>query len=294
MTSSTSNAPTQLADRAALPPSREALLLAVNMLPASPQVLARLDPMLANVNSSIEGITELLRRDAALTARIIRIANSVAYNPGEPIASIEEALMRVGFAEVYRVAGFAVLAQVSNQHLPLYDITGVQFRENSLLTALTMEQLARHAGIDTRVAYTAGLLRSTGKIALDRSMRSQGRHLEVEPYARGSLPEWEQATFGCTSTEASALVLEGWRFPAAIIEAVRDHTTCGESASFLARLLNLAAGATDRFGHGLAGEYLLWNLAPEKLAAVGFEEATFEEATRSALEAFGPVRSAIA
>lgn len=276
------------------PPAREALLLAVNMLPASPQILARLDPLLVDMQSSIDDITELLRRDAALTARIIRIANSVAYNRGESLASIEEALMRVGFTEVYRVTGFAVLAQVSNQQIPLYDINGVQFRENSLLTALIMEELAPTLAIDPRTAYTAGLLRSTGKIALDRAMRVNSRYHDIEPFGRGSLVEWETATFGWNNCEAAALVLEAWRFPTELIGAVRDHYTCGEGATPLTHLLNLAAGAAERCGHGLPGEFLYWEAAAERCAAVGLDATAVDEATRGALEAFGPVRAAIA
>lgn len=276
------------------PPPRESLLLGVNMLPASPQILSRLDPLLANMESSVEDITVLLRRDAALTARIIRIANSVMYNRGEPIASLDEALMRVGFTEVYRVTGFAVMAQVSNQHIPLYDITGAQFRENSLLTALLMEGLAKKAGSDPRSAYTAGLLRSTGKIALDRATKANTRYQEVEPYARGPLADWELATFGCTSGEAAALVLEAWRFPSSMVEAVRDHHMCPETSGQLTRLLNFAAGAAERCGHGLPGEYPYWELTPERFAAAGIDEAILDEATRDALEAFGPIRAAVA
>lgn len=276
------------------PPAREALLLAVNMLPASPQILSRLDPLLVDMQTSLDDITGLLRRDAALTARIIRIANSVAYNRGEPLSSIEEALMRVGFAEVYRVTGFAVMAQVSNQQIPLYDINGVQFRENSLLTALIMESLAHAVGLDTRAAYTSGLLRSTGKIALDRAMRANSRYQEIEPYSRGPLIEWETATFGCSNCEAATLVLEAWRFPATMIEAVRDHYVCAEGASPMACLLNLAASAAERCGHGLPGEYPYWEVTPEKLGTVGLDAESVDEATRTALEAFGPVRSAVA
>ncbi len=274
-------------------PARESLLLAVNMLPASPQILARLDPMLVHMDADIEDITELLRCDAALTARIIRIANSVTYAGHEPLSSIEEALMRVGLAEVYRVTGFAVLAQVSNQHIPLYDITGAQFRENSLLTALIMEALAKVSGADARAAYTAGLLRSTGKIALDRAMKSTSHYRDIEPYSRGPLMEWETATFGLTNSEAAGLVLEAWRFPPAMLAAVRDHYSWTEAETSLTALLNLAAGAAERCGHGLPGEYPYWDLSPEKFAAAGLDEPTLDEATRSALEAFGPVRAAV-
>ncbi|HVU33140.1 MAG TPA: HDOD domain-containing protein [Opitutaceae bacterium] len=277
----------------AAPPAREALLLAVNMLPASPQILARLDPLLLDLQSSVEDITNLLRRDAALTARILRIANSVMYNQGEPLASLEAALVRIGFIEVYRVTGFAVLAQVSNQQVALYDINGAQFRENSLLTALIMEALAEAAGIDPRSAYTAGLLRSTGKIALDRAMRSNGRYQEIEPFARGPLIEWETSTFGWNNCDAAALVLEAWRFPPEMIAAVRDHYLLAPGASPLAHLLNLAAGAAERCGHGLPGEYPYWDLTPERCAAVGIDEESVETAMRRALEVFGPVRTAV-
>ncbi len=277
-----------------VPPARESLLLGVNMLPASPQILSRLDPLLANLESSTEDITALLRRDAALTARIIRIANSVMYNPGQPLASIEEALVRIGFSEVYRVTGFAVMAHLSNQHMPLYDITGAQFRENSLLTALIMEGLARCAGVDTRAAYTAGLLRSTGKIALDRAMRASNRYDDIEPYARGPLNGWELATFGTTNGDAAALVLDAWRFPGELIDAVREHYTCPDGVGRLTLLLHLAASAAERCGHGLPGEYTYWEITPEKFAAAHIDEPTLDQATRDALESFGPVRAAIA
>jgi HD-like signal output (HDOD) protein len=277
-----------------VPPARETLLLAVNLLPAGPQILARLHPMLVTMDSDVEDVTELLRRDAALTARIIRIANSVAYNPGEPLASIEEAVMRIGLAEVYRVTGFAVLAQVSHQQIPLYGVSGAEFRENSLLTALIMEELASAAGVDPRSAYTAGLLRSTGKIALDRSMRASSRYGEMTPYLRGPLHEWEMSTFGCTNGEAAAVVLEAWRFPAVMIEAVRDHCNYGENAALLTRLLSFASAAADRCGHGLPGEFPFWDMSPERFESAGIDEATVDEATRAALQAFGPVRTALA
>jgi hypothetical protein len=52
-------------------------------------------------------------------------------------------------------------------------MTGVQLRENALFTALMMELTAPAAGLDEREAYTAGLLRSIGKIAIDRISKGQ-------------------------------------------------------------------------------------------------------------------------
>src|SRR5580693_2815404 len=146
---------------------REALLHVVKALPAAPQILARLGHLRLDPNTDLAEVCELLRCDAALTTRIIRIANSPAYSAGKTFASIEQAIARVGFGEIYKIAGFAAVTQMANQCLRLYGVSGPQLRENSLLTALTMEAIAQAAGADAHEAHSAGLLRSTGKIALD-------------------------------------------------------------------------------------------------------------------------------
>src|SRR4051812_22748401 len=157
----------------ASPVPRATLMHVVKTMPSAPQILARIGQLMLAMDAELEDITGLLKRDPALTARVIRISNSAAYNTGSPFASLEDALARVGLTEVYRLTGFAAIAQISDQHLGRYGVTGAQLRENSLLTALVMEALARLADVDSRAAYTAGLLRSVGKIALDRLTRDR-------------------------------------------------------------------------------------------------------------------------
>jgi HD-like signal output (HDOD) protein len=273
---------------------RESLMHAVKTLPAAPLIFARLGRMLLDANADLGDVTALLRCDAALTARIIRIANSAAYNVGSPYASLEQALARVGFGEVYRLTGLATAAQLANETLPLYGLAGAQVRENSLLTALILEELAPTAGLDQRAAYTAGLLRSTGKIALNRLTR--------DPAYRGSYPvsggprlaDWETDFAGVNNCDAAAFILNEWRFPPAILNAIRDHYSPPVCGAALAQLLNLAAGAADRAGHGLSGEASYWELIEAKLAASKLTSAQLDEAMRAALEKFGPLRAALA
>jgi len=149
----------------------------VKTMPAAPQILSRLSQIRLDPNVDLEDVTALLRLDAALTARIMRVANSAVYCQGEAYSSIEQALARIGFGEVYMIAGFAAIAQMANQNLRLYGVSGSAIRENSLLTALTAEALAELAGADTHEAYSAGLLRSVGKIALDGIQRRDNGEL---------------------------------------------------------------------------------------------------------------------
>ena len=272
---------------------RETLLHVVKTMPAAPQILAKLGQLLLDLNSDLDAVTALLRCDAALTTRILRIANSVAYNTGTPFASLEQALARVGFSEVYRLAGFAAAGQIADQKLALYSIGASQLREKSLLTALVMEALAEPADVEPRSAYTAGLLRSTGKVALDRLTRDPAYSGSYDGLRCGPLAEWETAFTGINNCEAAAFILTEWRFPPETIEAIRTHYAPGP-ASPLANLLNLAASAVERCNHGLPGELHYWDPLSEKFASAGIDEEDLEEATRRALELFGPVRTALA
>jgi len=276
----------------ATPVSREMLLHVVKVLPAAPQILAHLGRLLLDMNSGLSDVTDLLRRDAGLTARIIRVANSPVYNSAEPSASLIDALARVGFREVYRLTGFAAVAQIADQRLPLYGLSGAQFRENALLTALVMEALAPTASVDPRLAYTAGLLRSTGKIALDRMLRDDARIGALGEVA--DLAEGEIRAAGLDNCAAAAIILHEWRFHEDMIAAIRDHYAPKAGSIRLAYLLNLAAGEAERCGHGLHGEAGYWEITPARLAAAGVGREELRQATKRASVSFEALRAVVA
>jgi HD-like signal output (HDOD) protein len=292
---------------------RETLLHVVKTLPAAPQILSKLGQMRLDPNVDLDEVTALLKCDAGLTTRIMRVANSPAYSTGTPYASLEQALARVGFGEIYRIAGFAAIAQMTSQNLRLYGVSGARIRENSLITALVVEALAQKAGLDPQEAYSAGLLRSTGKIALDGLvysaglLRSDGKiplgvhasgtgpRVSYDPASGAKLADWETSVAGLCNCEASAFILNEWRFPVGIASAIGYHYAPegASSGPALASLLNLACGAAERLGFGFPGESSYWEPTPEKWAAAGVDERQLEEASERGLEKFTAVHSAV-
>ncbi len=199
----------------------------------------------------------------------------------------------MGFSEVYRLTGLAAVAQVADQNLALYGVTGPQLRENSLFSALMMEELAEAVGQDPRAAYTAGLLRSVGKIALDRLTRDPAYHGTYSVEHGWPLAKWERDFTGLSNTEGAAFILNEWRFPAATIMAIGDHYAPGSAASVLAYLLNFAAGAAEEAGHALPGESSYWELRDEKFAAARLTPEQRAEALDRARAKFERLRVAI-
>lgn len=277
----------------ATPIPRETLLHVVKTLPAAPRILAELGHLLLDPNSDMGEVTALLRRDTALTARIIRISNSAFYNAGHPYASLDEALARVGYMEVYRLTGFAAVSQVADVALQIYGTTGAQLRENTLLTAMVMETMAPLVEMDPRLAYTAGLMRPIGKIALDRLARSGG-YARGQARLQGPVAEWETNFFGMNNCEVAAVILKEWRFPVNTTGGIRGHYLIDPQPTPLAQLLNLAAGAAERGGHGFPGETNYWSSLPAKVGSFELTAEEVDDCLRQALEQFGPVRAAVA
>lgn len=277
----------------ASPVPRESLLYAAKKLPAAPQILARLGQLLLDPDAGLDDVVDLLRRDSGLTTLVMRVANSAAYNSGASFESLEQALPRVGLSEVYRLTGFAAAAQLSDHALPFYGISGARLRENSLFTGLVVEALARAAQLEPRAAYTAGLLRSIGKIVIDRLMSGPLYRSGYAPRGEMPLAEWETAVVGLSNCEAAVVVLEAWHFPGRTIAAIRDHYAPHAESPPLAVLLNLAAGAAERFGLALPGETSCWEDLPRQLAAANLDAAALDRAAQNAQHVFSSVRTAL-
>lgn len=270
------------ADQAVSPVvSREKLVQAARSLPADLHVLSQLGGLLQDPNSDLDGIAALLRRDFALSARIVRVSNSPMFGGAGRVASVEEAVSRVGFGEILKLVGTACVARFSDRGLDCYGIAAHKLQHNLLYGAFACEALARAAGLDARVAYTAGLMRPLGLMVLDRVVRD---HLPAsQRYGAAQWPTyaaWESEMFGIEHCEIGGLVLEEWQFPVELVAAVRCHGMLRPSDFEvpLAALLNVANGLAHRVSRSFPGEARWWDITPEKLRAARLSEDDFEPA----------------
>jgi len=273
------------------------VLQIADALPSAPKVLAELNALLQDPNNGLDEVSGKLRLDSGLTARVLRIANGIVYNQGDPVASLEEALARVGFKEVYRLAGLASVAQLMNFELKFYNSSAARLRENALFVALLMEELAPLAQLDARAAYTAGLLRSIGKIALCATAQRDLRSVRPAALtAETQIRTWETEVFGLTNSAVTEALLRSWRFPFEIYVPIRDHYLVGLAVAPLpaAELLHLAASAAEAHGLGLIGESCYWaKTTPALRAKLGLAEAHFGDISARAFTRFEQMKTAL-
>jgi HD-like signal output (HDOD) protein len=264
-----------------MPLSRETIITLGNKLAPAAVTFSRLRAMLMDPNTDLGDISQLIRLDQALTFHVVRMSNSVLFGMRERTDCLDTAVGRVGLGEVFRLVGLAATQQICQRDLKTYRVTASRLWENAVATAAAAELLAERAGRDPGLAYTAGLLRTLGRVIIDGAGLGKVYPGEAE---WPSIADWEKATFGVTSSEVTAILLEHWRFPDELVEAVRGHfePVGAEGVNLSACVLNLACGVAARFGLDLPGEEGVWDCTPAKLTLAGVTEADLDECANRA------------
>lgn len=273
--------------------SVEPLLRVAQAFAATPKVMAELGRLLRDPNTDLGEITAHLKRDPVVAARLLRLANSVAFAQSELVASIEDAAALIGYNEIHRLVGAVAVDQFSLSTYPLYGMTGRRLRENALFVALLMEELAGLAHDAPQAAYTAGLFRPMGKLALEQLAGERSAAGRFDPERDADLVIWEKHAFGITANEATSVILRHWHFPREIADAILDHYQPAGRTNHLTGLLNLAAGLADQLGYGLPGEQPYWRGTEEGYRACGIDPAESESHIESATKAFQRLSQAI-
>jgi HD-like signal output (HDOD) protein len=189
---------------------------------SAPRVLPRLKELLSDGNSSTHEIVTFIRLDAGIVARVLQVANSVYFSKGVRCSTIEEAVGRVGFNQVYELVSYAAASDVLAQPLHVYDIDANELWRRSVSCAISAELIAGYIGMDRDLAYTIALLHCVGMVAID-----DWAERAEKPFAFASAgyprdaSEAERIALGFTNAEAGAAVLRQWDFPAEITEPVR-------------------------------------------------------------------------
>lgn len=131
-------------------------------LPILPEASARIMAMCEDEKTDAKAIEHVLERDPSLAAHVLRIANSTAYAPKEPVVSLQQAISRLGLATMRNI----VLA-VSLQGR-VFKVSGHQARVRTIwihcaVTAAFAREVARKMRRNVEAAFLCGLLHDVSR-----------------------------------------------------------------------------------------------------------------------------------
>ena len=109
-------------------------------------------------DATIAEVARIAQPDPALASRLIRQANSAAHGATRPVASVTEAIMRLGMGTVRNLAlGFSLVDQYQNGPCGQFDYQG--FWSHSLLMGLAMQKFSSMTGAgSSEELFACGLL----------------------------------------------------------------------------------------------------------------------------------------
>lgn len=232
------------------------------------EVAVRLRRILNDSDQSIQQIQAAVSVDPLICSKLLRLANSVAYNPmGSPVRDVGSAILRLGVNTVRSAAMAVAMKQLllSKDMVPFSD-TMDGLWEHSIRTASACCVLARRfSRISPDEALLAGLVHDLGAFYM-LYRASQYEELRTRPdTVKYLIAQWHES-IGDTLLNALGL-------PEGIVEAIRDHDQPHQVPAVPRNLAdivyvgNVLAGgnfewlyqdgaAADRDRSGLDGTYL--------------------------------------
>jgi len=233
----------------------EALVAKMEDLPTIPAAAARVLELAADPDAAARDVADAVAMDPSLTARVLRIVNSVAYGMSRQIKTINHAVVIMGQSALRSaVIGASVGAEMAI-NAERCGLAPLAFWTHSATCAIGSRLLARSFKMrNPGEAFVAGLLHDMGRLVLARYFPEQHRQALGLVKAEGlSIEEAEQKVLGCAHSHMGEWLAERWSLPEDIRCAARYHHQPAESPEWaegvavvhLADVLGAAVGADD-------------------------------------------------
>jgi HD-like signal output (HDOD) protein len=253
-------------------------------LPSFPDIVARLQRVLDDPTTSPVQIAHIIRSDAALAARILRLANSAFMNPsGVVVTDLNVAITRLGHQLVRCTAVAFALQQMKfgGRSAELRPKLQALWRVGMLVAAISYVVARESRAARPEEAMLTGLMHNIGRLYITVNTPGGGADGERTEIQQDLLDEWHP--------RMAASILKHWKFPAAIITAVGNQTTMERAPGIGAGLSNVLIAAI-----ALVPGVFRRELVDETVAAVpAFQELglTAEDCRRILTASAQPIRS---
>lgn len=196
-------------------------IVGARAIPSMPAAAQKAFQLAINPNAEAHDFIEVIESDEALSARVIKIANSVYFERGKKSETIEEAVTVIGMNELRCLLNATSLCEL----MPSKNPARTQIWSNDIATALISRALAmRIIPEKSEIAFLAGLMHDIGKLLLIQRAEDQYKKvLDLVANQGKDFCAAENEIFPFDHTEVGQLIAERWNFSKELTTIIRQH-----------------------------------------------------------------------
>ncbi|MDD2898813.1 MAG: HDOD domain-containing protein [Desulfuromonadaceae bacterium] len=220
-------------------------------LPIFHPVALKLQKMLSDYEFTVDEVSRVANEDMSLASQMLKIANSPMYMGRSRVATIKEAVVRLGAQQVINLV---IAASQASAHCSSNEALDHYMKElwiHSHACAFGSRWLAQSCGMRgvADEAYLAGLLHDVGKLYLLKSIENL-----VAAGVIGSLVDDDQIQeiFEVMHVEQGHRMMQHWNFPLIYCDIIKNHhTEEWDTVNKLLAIVRFVNQACHRIGLGL-------------------------------------------
>ncbi|MCP4566663.1 MAG: HDOD domain-containing protein [FCB group bacterium] len=241
---------------------------AIDSLPSPPEIYKKLVGEFQSENVTIQKISDIIKQDVGITAKLLQIVNSAYFGLQTHVESPMHAVNLLGLDTVKSVVMAAgTFNQLKADNLPGFSCEAIYDR--SMAVGAGARLTATAFGLDRREsdsALMAGMLHDVGKLVMlgyfpDELMEAA----KISQEKKITLHAAEKEVLGVSDAQMGAYLLSLWGLPDSILEAVALHYDPNQTPSPIINTLT-----TVHLAYALDYDQIN-NVRDDKLSAVDLE-----------------------
>jgi putative nucleotidyltransferase with HDIG domain len=246
-----------------------------------PVTLPRLAQLASDQNTNLLDMVEAIEYDPALTANVLRLANSAYYSRGVPVYTVQVAVTQLGIGRILQHAlGRSVKPRLT-QAYPAYDLAEYELWKHSIATALAADMLPRYSMAPIHpVAFTAALLHDIGKLVIARQMEDEQKQQILARVHEDKMAyvDAERSILGFDHAQVGGVIAEKWGFPQVLVDCIKGHhdprrEAFDSGALDASHIGNIVA---KMIGVGMGSEEMNLTAYPESARRLGLNPTSLE------------------
>jgi len=193
-------------------------------LPVLPQIVSQVLKLVDDPDASPKEMEKIIERDTAVTAKVLRVANSSYYGSSQ-VPSIARAISMLGMNTIRSLVVGVAYQQVISGRAVATHFNKLEFWRHSLGVATSARIIAKlRMPMKCEEIYVAGMMHDVGLLAMDRfhpMELDKAIKYAIEEDLR--LHESELLNYGFDHSQLGAMMVEQWGLTKLICDAVRYH-----------------------------------------------------------------------